>query len=305
MFKSTTEFTSQYYMNNNTELANNYELIKQIGKGSFGEVYLAKDKFDNLYATKVEEKKKKQRLRSEYNIYKKIFGNENVFGIPKIYSYQETTDYNIMVMELLGPSLENVFDTFDRSLTINFIYKLAIDMINIIEQVHSFGFIHRDIKPNNFLFNYQKNSESYKTLYLMDFGLSKKYIQHGKHISFKSDRNLIGTARYASLNIHMGLEPSRRDDLESICYVLIYLQKGKLPWQGLKGNKKISQIEKIGDKKLEVTPESLCDGLNSAFVKFLKYCRDLNFQDKPDYLYIKQLFNADIIKHKIIPSYDS
>ena len=204
-------------------------------------------------------------------------------------------------MELLGDSLENVFQEHKKSLNLATVYKIAIDMLFIIENFHKRGFIHRDIKPNNFLFNYNKPHNS---LYLMDFGLSKQYIQNGKHIDIKFDRNLIGTARYASLNIHWGIEPARRDDLESIGYILIYLIKGKLPWQGLKADKEKTQIQKIGEKKLIITTDKLCYGLNKCFFNYLEYCKTLKFEQKPNYDYLRNLFIDDANNNKINISYD-
>jgi serine/threonine protein kinase len=286
---------------NNIMLGDNYKLIKKIGSGSFGEVYLTEDKSGMKYAAKIEEKKQKNRLKAEYNIYKKVLNKKAIVGIPQVYNYIETTEYNILVMELLGKSLENVFDDNEREFNLSTLFKLAIDMLNVIERLHIKGFIHRDIKPNNFLFN---NSKKIDILYLMDFGLSKNYIQNGEHLEIKFDRSLIGTARYASLNIHWGIEPSRRDDLESIGYVLVYLAKGRLPWQGLKADKNKTQIEKIGEKKLSVSTEKLCEDLPLCFTEYIDYCKKLKFEEQPDYDYLRKLFISESEHKKIDIKYD-
>lgn len=288
-------------MKQNIIFSDNYKLVKKLGSGSFGEVYLTEDKNKNLYAAKIEDKTKKNRLKCEYNIYRKL-NCKNIVGIPKIYGYIETVDYNIMIMELLGPSLENLFQENDKQFPMQFICKLAIDIISIIEKFHSRGFIHRDIKPNNFLFNHGKKNEQ---IYLMDFGLSKQYTHDGVHNDIKFERSLIGTARYASMNIHWGVEPSRRDDMESIGYLLIYFAKGRLPWQGLKGDNNKTQIEKIGDKKLMISTEKLCESLPKCFYTYLDYCKKLEYTDKPNYECLKKLFIDHSKDTKIELTYDT
>ena len=166
-------------------------------------------------------------------------------------------------------------------------------MIQRIEYVHSKGYIHRDIKPGNFVIGKGPNS---KKLYLIDFGLSKKYIDKitNKHIPYKEGKGLTGTARYVSLFTHYGIEQSRRDDIEGIAYNLIYLVKGKLPWQGVKTKNKKEKHKKIMESKLQISPEKLCEGLSGEFVSLLKYARELEFEEKPDYKRFKLMFKNRI-----------
>ena len=139
--------------------------------------------------------------------------------------------------------------------------------------------------------------ESSSTCYLLDFNLSKRFRDSRtlSHIPYKENANLVGTARYASINAHLGVEQSRRDDLESIGYILVYFLKGYLPWQGIKAGNKQEKYQKILEKKITTPPEILCEDLPDEFSIYLNYCRSLGFDDKPDYNFIKNLFN-DLFK---------
>ena len=165
---------------------------------------------------------------------------------------------------------------------------LADQMLTRIEFVHSRNFIHRDIKPDNFLMGV--NSLNHKC-YIIDFGLAKKYRNAMRqHIPYKEGKNLTGTARYASINAHQGIEQSRRDDLESLGYVLMYFNVSQLPWQGLRAANKKQKYERICEKKVSTSPESLCNGYPEEFRIYISYCRSLKFEDAPDYSYLRQLF---------------
>ena len=129
-------------------------------------------------------------------------------------------------------------------------------------------------------------------LYLIDFGLAKKYrsSKNLQHIQFKNNKKLTGTARYASINALRGVEQSRRDDLEAIGYVLMYFLRGSLPWQGLKVDKKEDRYRKIYEKKKITTPEELCLNYPVEFCQYITYCRNLAFEQEPDYNYLRGLF---------------
>lgn len=280
-------------------LLDNYVISKQLGAGSFGEVYLAHNKSGRDVALKIEDKKKPQKINNEYKIYKYLHKSGFNIGLPKIYEFIQTVDYNIMAMQLLGPSLEDIFNTTNRLFDLQTVFHITEQLIKLMKSLHETGYIHRDIKPNNFLFDAKTQQ-----IYMMDFGLSKQYLISGKHMDFKNGRSLIGTARYASINMHMGFEPSRRDDLESVGYMLVYFLKGSLPWQGIKKQKDVSHIKLIGDKKMCTSLESLCTTLPQCFKRYISYCRKLKFTETPDYDFILRLFSQDCRSLKIKPRFN-
>jgi casein kinase 1 len=265
---------------------------KQLGKGGFGQLYLGKNLKDNtLVAVKVEDRASRSHLNSEFQILNEISNGE---GIPKVYKFHKGHKHNYLMMELLGRSLDKLFTDMKRHFSIKTVSMIGYQMIQRIEYVHSKGYIHRDIKPGNFLIG--KNLKS-KTLYIIDFGLSKKYIDKitGKHVVYKEGKGLTGTARYVSLNTHYGIDQSRRDDIEGIAYNLIYFAKGKLPWQGVKTKNKKEKHKKIMEFKEEYKEDKLCEGLPEEFPTLLKYARKLDFEEKPDYKNIKIMFKQLIL----------
>lgn len=190
-------------------------------------------------------------------------------------------------MELLGPSLEELFQKCKKHFSIKTVLLLSRQMIQALQQLHLCGYIHRDIKPENFVIGHNGH-----TVYLLDFGLCKSFRDpnSGLHIAFRDCKGFIGTARYASINAHLGLELSRRDDLEALGYVFIYFLKGRLPWQNLKpcgGKQKYNLILR---KKLEVGVEELCKNLPTEFGMYLGYCRKMKYNERPNYWYVNRMF---------------
>lgn len=168
----------------------------------------------------------------------------------------------------------------------------------ILEQFHNKGFIHRDIKPDNFVTGPETYSDK---IYIIDYGLCKRYFDcpTGRHIPFRNDRKLTGTARYASINNHLGCEQSRRDDLESLSYTLIYFMKGRLPWQGVQPNQKRGRNEQILHSKQSFDIDFLCRGLPDEMAIFMLYCRSLSFEDKPDYVSLRKQFTDYLAAEKL------
>ena len=268
------------------ELLDNYETIKKVGEGAFGEVYKIKDKnTGKCFAVKIE-KQDIKRLIFEKNIYKLLNGKKNDY-IPKLINFKNNDNTAIMVIDYLGPSLSKLHEYCNKQFSLKTTLYIAIKSIRILEYIHNNGIIHRDIKPENFLIG---NGKKYsKRLYIVDFGLSKKYIDDDKHIPFKSGKGFTGSYRYCSLRTHEGIESSRRDDLESLGNVLIYFILGKLPWQGIDGTKS-KRSKKIHEKKKIVFLDDLCKDLPHEFYLYMKYCRLLRFNEKPDYNYLVKLF---------------
>ena len=210
-------------------------------------------------------------------------------------------NYHIMVMELLGPSLEDLFAACKRKLDLKTVLLIALQLIKHIQAVHEERLIHRDIKPDNFLIGSSKENQD--RIFIIDFGLAKCYTTStGEHIPYKDKKNLTGTARYASIATHNGIEQSRRDDLECIGHVLIYLLKGSLPWQGLPGRSKSEKYAQIKKSKLAIPLEELCEGYPAEFKDFMYYCRSLKFEQEPDYKTAIGFFENCMVRHNLDPN---
>ncbi|KAA8543385.1 hypothetical protein F0562_021120 [Nyssa sinensis] len=271
-----------------------FKLGRKIGSGSFGELYQGVNvQSGDEVAIKLESAKTKHpQLQYESKIYMLLQGGT---GIPNLKWFGVESEYNVMVIDLLGPSLEDLFNYCNRKFTLKTVLMLADQLINRVEYMHSRSFLHRDIKPDNFLMGLGRKANQ---VYVIDFGLAKKYrdLQTHKHIPYRENKNLTGTARYASVNTHLGVEQSRRDDLESLGYVLVYFLRGSLPWQGLKAGTKKQKYDKISEKKMLTPIEVLCKSHPSEFISYFHYCRSLRFEDKPDYSYLKRLFRDLFIR---------
>lgn len=268
-------------------IANKYRLGRKIGGGSFGDIYLAINILTGEeVAIKLEHMNAKHpQLHIECKFYKIMQGG---VGIPTVKYYGTEGEYVVMVMELLGPSLEDLFNFCHRKFTLKTVLLLADQMISRIEYIQGKNFLHRDIKPDNFLMGLGKKGN---LVYAIDFGLAKKFrdARTHQHIPYRENKNLTGTARYASINTHLGIEQSRRDDMEALGYIFMYFLRGMLPWQGLKAKTKAQKYEKISEKKLSTPVEELCKGTPAEFATYINYCRSLRFDEKPDYAYLRQL----------------
>jgi casein kinase 1 len=218
-----------------------------------------------------------------------------VKGIPYIFYHGTEADFNILVMDMLGPSLSDLYAFCGNRFSLKTTLMLADQMLARIDSVHKKNFIHRDMKPENFLMGLGRETH---TVHLIDFGLSKKFkdAKTHQHIPYKENKNLTGTARYASVNAHLGIEQSRRDDLESIGYILVYFLNGGLPWQSLQANNRNERYNKICEMKLRIPVEQLCFGLPPEFSSYLNYCRSLRFEDRPDYSHLRKMFKELLVK---------
>ena len=272
-----------------------------IGSGSFGQVLYGKHKNTSLeVAVKViSSDTSTDTIRKEINFSKQL---QKITGFPTIYYTCVYDKKNIIVESLLGPSLDKLFKYCGRKFPLKTVCLIGKEIVKRLENMHEKGILHRDLKPNNLTWgnfnssynnisNYNSinnisNNLDIKTIFLIDFGLSCSFLEGGlsyKHYKIKTNLSFVGTLRYASLNSHKGIRQSRRDDLESMIYILIYFLKGKLPWQDVKAKQKEERHKLISEIKSKVTIESLCENLPSEFAELLTYVKNLEFDEKPIY----------------------
>ena len=285
-------------------VAKTYRLNRKIGEGSFGKIYLAthKDTLQEL-AIKVVTNEYASILQNEIMMYEKI---KDIKYIPSLYASGTEGKFIYMVMELLEQNIEQFRLDYTDQMSLKVVIHLGLQMLSIIENIHKKGVIHRDIKPANFLL--KKNANNISEIYLIDFGLATTYKNRdGKHIDLKHNERLIGTVRYMSVNTQQGLTSSRRDDLESLGYILMFLYHGKLPWQrganevGANANAIGANANAIDANAIDAnaidsdTSLEIKRSLNwssttiGEFILFIHYCRNVQFDHAPNYDYLRNI----------------
>lgn len=274
-----------------------------------GEIYMAQDIFRGQdVAVKLEPTRGAHcTLEHEYHIYKKLAGGP---GIPSVHLFGVERGYNVMVMDCLGPSLEQLFGQCHFRFTVKTVFFLASQLVSQLyflpyiygadayygkicrlRYIHSRNFIHLDLKPSNITMGVGKHSD---IVYIIDFGLSRQFRHPDTylHIPYNGAQGLVGTATFASIHSHVGSELGRRDDLESLAYVLVYFLRGSLPWQGLD----LETSDLVLESKQTISSRFLCQGLPVQLRAFLEYSRSLSFDEKPDYDYLHDLFDASLLQ---------
>jgi serine/threonine protein kinase len=259
-----------------------YKILSKLGNGGFGMIFKGINLNTNEeIAVKIEKKTDISTLKNEARIYNYL---ERISGIPKLRTFGSEGNYNYIVIDLLGESLEKIKNKCGGQFSIKTVLLLGIQMIQRIQEIHAKGIIHRDIKPDNFLINKTSNK-----LYIIDFGLAKKYIDNSNiHINMLENRGLVGTANYVSINVHNGITPSRRDDLESVFYVLLYFLNGELPWKIKSSDKQKIELIQTGKMNL-INNIFFLDNVPKELITYFLYCRNLKFDETPNYNYLKEI----------------
>lgn len=294
--------TSSQQRKKEIKLNNRYLLKSKLGGGSFGEIYRGVDTVTQKeIAVKMEPARSRNaQLQYESRVYKLLLTTSSsngttgeVVGVPQVFWFGQEDHFNAMVMELCGPCIEDLFNYCLRSFSLKTVMMLGIQMLHRLEYIHKKGIIHRDIKPENFVFGL---SEKGHVLQIIDFGLCKRFydVRARQHIAFRDGKPLTGTARYCSANAHRGYEQSRRDDLESIGYLMIYFYLGQLPWQGISAPDAQTKTAKIGERKMKIPLEELCKETPPVLLAYMKYVKALEFTQDPDYEYMRHIMVAAI-----------
>jgi casein kinase I family protein HRR25 len=275
---------------------NKYKIIENIGEGSFGTIFKGQNIRTLEYvAIKVESIENELKfLKNESKIYQYL---KNSLGVPSVKWFGKDDRYYYMVINLLGKSLQNIKNEMGV-FSLKRVLEIGIKLVSLLNMIHDKGLIHRDIKPDNFLYDTNNDGES---IYIIDFGFCKSYIINNNHIKEKKTKSLIGSQTYASINSHNCNELSRRDDLESLGYMLIYFYLGSFPWQNnfqcknsLAANFKENLNEKIKLLKEKIIYDN---SLPEVLLNYMKYVRSLDFEEAPNYELIINSFRREIVKN--------
>ncbi|KAI4376290.1 hypothetical protein MLD38_014072 [Melastoma candidum] len=277
-----------------------YRIERKLGKGGFGQVYVGRRVSPHSnertgpgaveVALKFEHRSSKGCNYGppyEWQVYSALGGSH---GVPRVHYKGRQGDYYIMVMDMLGPSLWDVWNNNSHTMTVEMVACIAVESISILEKLHARGYVHGDVKPENFLLG-PPGTPDEKKLFLVDLGLATKWRESssGVHVEYDQRPDVFrGTVRYASAHAHLGRTGSRRDDLESLAYTLIFLLRGRLPWQGYQGENKGFLVCK---KKMATSPETLCCFCPLPFRDFVEHVVNLKFDEEPNYANYISLFD--------------
>lgn len=286
-----------------------------LSKGNNHDIFYGKIIKDNSQcAIKTEDiSNSSPQLEHEYNMLSSLL-NKKCNNIPKVYKYSQKGSKNILIMELLGHNIEKIFSLCNNKFTYTSSLIIIEQMLEIIQSIHNNEIIHRDIRPEHFIFDKASSTDIIKPalddglpvdinpmskMYLVDFGVSKFYIDQEthKHIVFKNKKDFQGSALFSSVWSHLGAEKSRRDDLDSLAFIMIYLLKGELHWQKVKAKTKKEIKNTITELKVSISPMELCKDIPfEECLKFIHYIRGLQFEEAPKYDYMKHLIKKAIEK---------
>ena len=269
-----------------------------LGRGAFGTVYKARDiKTGETVAIKLEKRGARHpQLKYEARVYQELQRRRVAVHVPRVFYVGVDGEFTVMVMQLLGYNLQQLFEESGRKLTRKTTLMVGMHMLDLIRGLHQGGFVHRDIKPENFAFG-TGGRESLQ-LFLFDFGLSKKYKgRRGAHIPFSTSKRLVGTPRFSSAHAHVGMEQGRRDDIISLGYALLYVNKGTLPWMGIRSKDKKRKNKLVLKAKRRHIKEPMKAGECEAAFEMVRYGYSLHFQEEPDYDYLLSTFRLAMRKH--------
>lgn len=261
-----------------------YTILSKLGQGSFGTIYKGINNLtQSKVAIKIEYNPSDSILTHEAKIYKYLEGKE---GIPRLLSFGKEGLFHYMIMDLFDESLEVMKRNSNGKLSMNTVLNIFYQALERLETIHTLGIVHRDIKPDNFIVDRTTNK-----IYMIDFGLSRRFLDaNEKLIPITSGHNITGSVRYSSIQVHSGIVGTRRDDLESLGYMIMYLWIGRLPWQGITHQTQSIRYELIGHYKKTHSLVDLFPSAPTECIEYINYCRNLSFDETPDYEYIRSIF---------------